>query len=143
VGISLAGLVAVAVGRGLDLVDVSHSVELPWQEEEEPSGRRMRWVSNSVAGVVGVVVEGWKLEWTAWMMQGRVRMRELRKVYERALLGPKLYQSPVALNFRPQVRTNITYLTQRKPFGRASIELTTPRPAEVRIAHRLLSRCWL
>lgn len=73
-GIALVGFVGVAVGRGLDLVDVNHSVELPWQEEEEPSGRRMRSVSSFVAGVVVVVVEGWKFEWTAWMMQGRVRM---------------------------------------------------------------------
>lgn len=75
----MVGLVGVAVGQGSDLVDVNHSVELPWQEEEVPSGRRMPWESSFVAGVVVVVVEGWKFEWTAWIMQGRVRMGKLKE----------------------------------------------------------------
>ena len=107
----MAGVVGVAVGRGLDLVDVSHSVELPWQEEEEPSGRRMRWGSSSVAGVVVVVAEGWKFEWTAWMMQGRVRMGRLRKVYGKALLGPKLY--PVSVAYMPGLRFELVSITSR------------------------------
>lgn len=124
----MVGLVGVSVGRGFDLVDVSHSVGLPWQEEEEPSGRRMRWVSNSVAGVVVVVVEGWKFVGTAWMMQGRVRMGKLRKVYGKALLGPKLYALSVAIVFPCELRAhiNIPHAAQAVRPGKYWIDYSPP-----------------
>ena len=52
------------VDPGLGLVGGIHVVVVVGlQEEEEPSGRRILWVSSFVAGVV--VGEGWKSDWTA------------------------------------------------------------------------------
>jgi hypothetical protein len=83
---------------------------------EEPSGLRMPWVSIVVVDVVVGVGEGWS-DLTAFVMQDEFGKGVVESI---AIKLTYVFRNWMTLSGSPQFTNHrASYLTQRKPFGRA------------------------